>query len=136
LTWDSVGRRVGRRTEHSAANRPTIESEIECVESEWIERDGLRQHVVEVGSTTKGLQQTPVRLSPWLIKPSGANSSEVEIYCSPKEIAMSGTTSFLFSSTTIFWQQGADLMKNLSRTRITNSRRVPHALQLTYSYPH
>lgn len=59
-------------------------SEIESVESEWVERDGLRQHVVVVGSTAEELQQTPERLSPWLIKPSGASFFVGEMYLSPQ----------------------------------------------------
>lgn len=60
-----MGRRVGQYCRTSRwLTESYIESEIECVESEWMERDGLRQHVVVVGSTAEKLQQTPERLSP------------------------------------------------------------------------
>lgn len=73
-------RNFRRTLRQDAQAKNKIKSEIQCVESECVERDGLRQHVVVVGSTAEELQRTPERLSPWLIKPSGANLSLMQRY--------------------------------------------------------
>jgi hypothetical protein len=74
LNWTPASRRVAPQCTDSC-----ITSVIEDIGLAFVERDGLRQHVVVVGSTTEELQQTPERLSPWLIKPSGAKLSVVQM---------------------------------------------------------
>ena len=63
----------GQRSESGESLQDTdsfMKSAIACIPRDSVERDGLRHHFVEVGSSAS--EQTPGRLSLQLIKPSGA----------------------------------------------------------------